>query len=89
MVLASPGPLLTPPPSSSPPKTPHWSYSVCHNSTPLWEPDPGLARLQLQQQAGTYNQPNDNQPQLVFTTARQTTMRATPGCSPQPTYTHW
>jgi hypothetical protein len=27
MVLASPGPLLTPPPSSSPPKTPHWSYS--------------------------------------------------------------
>ena len=28
MVLASPGPLLTPPPSSSPPKTPFWSYSV-------------------------------------------------------------
>ncbi len=26
MVLASPGPLLTPPPSSSPQKTPHWSY---------------------------------------------------------------
>jgi len=28
MVLASPGPLLTPPPSSSPPKTPFRSYSV-------------------------------------------------------------
>jgi hypothetical protein len=28
MVLASPGPLLTPPPSSSPPKTPHRSYST-------------------------------------------------------------
>jgi hypothetical protein len=27
MVLASPGPLLTPLPSSSPPKTPIWSYS--------------------------------------------------------------
>jgi hypothetical protein len=27
MVLAAPGPLLTPPPSSSPPKTPHRSYS--------------------------------------------------------------
>jgi len=26
-VLAAPGPLLTPPPSSSPPKTPFWSYS--------------------------------------------------------------
>jgi hypothetical protein len=26
MVLAAPGPLLTPPPSSSPPKTPHRSY---------------------------------------------------------------
>jgi hypothetical protein len=26
MVLAAPGPLLTPPPSSSPPKTPHWSF---------------------------------------------------------------
>jgi hypothetical protein len=28
MVLASPGPLLTPPRSSSPPKTPHRSYSA-------------------------------------------------------------
>jgi len=28
MVLASPGPLLTPPPSSSPPKTPHPSHSA-------------------------------------------------------------
>ncbi len=28
MVLAAPGPLLTPPPSSSPPKTPQWSYSA-------------------------------------------------------------
>jgi hypothetical protein len=28
MVLASPGPLLTPPPSSSPPETPHLSYSA-------------------------------------------------------------
>ena len=28
MVLASPGPLLTPPPSSSPPKTPFRSYSA-------------------------------------------------------------
>jgi hypothetical protein len=28
MVLAAPGPLLTPPPSSSPPKTPHLSYST-------------------------------------------------------------
>ena len=28
MVLAAPGPLLTPPPSSSPPKTPHRSYSA-------------------------------------------------------------
>jgi hypothetical protein len=28
MVLADPGPLLTPPPSSSPPKTPYWSYSA-------------------------------------------------------------
>ena len=29
MVLASPGPLLTPPPSSSPPKTPNRSYTCC------------------------------------------------------------
>jgi len=28
MVLATPGPLLTPPPSSSPPKTPFRSYSA-------------------------------------------------------------
>jgi hypothetical protein len=28
MVLDAPGPLLTPPPSSSPPKTPHRSYST-------------------------------------------------------------
>ncbi len=28
MVLANPGPLLTSPPSSSPPKTPHQSYSA-------------------------------------------------------------
>ena len=28
MVLAAPGPLLTPPPSSSPPKTPHLCYSA-------------------------------------------------------------
>jgi hypothetical protein len=28
MVLAAPGPLLTPSPSSSPQKTPHWSYST-------------------------------------------------------------
>ncbi len=28
MVLADPGPLLTTHPSSSPPKTPHWSYSA-------------------------------------------------------------
>jgi hypothetical protein len=28
MVLAAPGPLLIPPPSSSPPKTPHRSYSA-------------------------------------------------------------
>jgi hypothetical protein len=28
MVLAAPDPLLTPPPSSSPPKTPHRSYSA-------------------------------------------------------------
>jgi hypothetical protein len=28
MVLAAPGPLLTPFPSSSPPRTPHWSYSA-------------------------------------------------------------
>ena len=28
MVLAAPGPLLTPPPSSSPPKTPYRSYSA-------------------------------------------------------------
>jgi hypothetical protein len=28
MVLAAPGPLLTPPPSSSPPKTPFRSYSA-------------------------------------------------------------
>jgi hypothetical protein len=28
MVLATPGLLLTPPPSSSPPKTPHRSYSA-------------------------------------------------------------
>jgi hypothetical protein len=28
MVLAAPGPLLTPPPSSSPPKTPHRSHSA-------------------------------------------------------------
>jgi hypothetical protein len=28
MVLAAPGSLLTPPPSSSPPKTPHRSYSA-------------------------------------------------------------
>jgi len=45
MVLASPGPLLTPPPSSSPPKTPFRSYSDTTpprygNQTP---PSPGQA----------------------------------------------
>ena len=116
MVLSSPGPLLTPPPSSSPPETPFRSgptppqlhpamesahhaleegtyhkrlfrgpntndmkkwdgpslswptphttrfflppedpfpVLLRHNSTPLWEPDPALARLPRQQQAGT------------------------------------
>jgi len=28
MVLAAPGPLLTPPPSSSPPKTPHQGHLI-------------------------------------------------------------
>ena len=37
MVLAAPGPLLTPPPSSSPPKTPVRSYSA---QTPLRNGDP-------------------------------------------------
>jgi hypothetical protein len=32
MVLAAPGPLLTPPPSSSPPKTPYRSYSAQTNA---------------------------------------------------------
>ncbi len=46
MVLASPGPLLTPPPSSSPPKTPFRSYSDTTpprygNQTP---PSPGGCR---------------------------------------------
>jgi hypothetical protein len=36
MVLAAPGPLLTPPPSSSPPKTPHRSYSVQKPITKLF-----------------------------------------------------
>ena len=36
MILTSPGPLLTPPP----------------NSTPLWEPDPALASRPQQQQTG-------------------------------------
>jgi len=32
---AAPGPLLTPPPSSSPPKTPHGSYSAKYASGPM------------------------------------------------------
>ena len=68
MVLACPGPLLTPPPQ----KTPfHCGVEVTelstnkqhtlspvllrHNSTPLWEPDPASVRRPLQQQAGTGN----------------------------------
>ena len=39
MVLASPGPPLTPPPSSSPPKTPFRSYSAQMSWIDLSEPD--------------------------------------------------
>ena len=45
MVLAAPGPLLTPPPSSSPPKTPHRSYSAqtrSHNEEKTPPPKPYL-----------------------------------------------
>jgi hypothetical protein len=37
MVLAVPDPLLTPPSSSSPRKTPHWSHSA---QTPIYNRDP-------------------------------------------------
>jgi hypothetical protein len=39
MVLAYPGPLLTPPPSSFPPEDP-FQVLLSHISTPPWEPDP-------------------------------------------------
>ena len=49
MVLASPGPLLPPPSSSEDP----FPVLLRHNSTPLWEPDPALARRPRKQQTGT------------------------------------
>ena len=42
MVLAAPGPLLTPPPSSSPPKTPYLSYSAQIRSQNEEKTPPGL-----------------------------------------------
>ena len=53
MVLAAPGLLLThTTPFFLPPEDP-FPVLLSHNSTPLWEPDPALARLHQQQQAGT------------------------------------
>jgi hypothetical protein len=49
MVLASPGSLLTPPPSSFPPEDP-CPVLLSPNSTPQWEPDPAPARRQRLQQ---------------------------------------
>ena len=123
MVLASPGPLLTPPPSSSPLKTP---FLLRHNSTPLWELDPRQAAAAAAGGDGAWEartgprqtqrccdtpatarlrrgsplmtlQPTKRQPATVgaverggrVTTARQTSMRAAPGCSPPPTYARW
>ena len=51
MVLAAPGPLLTPPPSSFPPKTPHRSYSAqirSQNEEKNHAPKPYLA-LQIRE----------------------------------------
>ena len=47
MVLAAPGPLLTPPPSSSPPKTPHRSYSAQTRSQNEEKKHPPVLRLVL------------------------------------------
>ena len=65
MVLASPGTLLTPPPSSSPPKTPIWSYSAqtpprngnpnAPDTVPAWRP--------LRPQTGTGLTGGQNWPQ--------------------------
>jgi hypothetical protein len=52
MYLTSPGPLLTPPPSSSPPKTPI-PVLLRPNSIPQWEPDPAPTRRPRRPQAGT------------------------------------
>jgi hypothetical protein len=53
MVLAPPGPLLTPPPGPLLPPEDPFPVLLRHNPTPLWEPDPDPARRQLQQKAGT------------------------------------
>ena len=55
MVLAAPGPLLTPPPSSPPPKTPHRSYSAqiqSQNENPC---PPDSARKRGSTLTGAYN----------------------------------
>jgi hypothetical protein len=148
MVLASPGPLFTPPLSSSPPKTPIRSYSARNppcNENPTAPPPGGCGgcrqglgmggqkaqngpqafaeALRHQHHSATAYislwaifcfckikkeiiirslllttlQPTKRQPattgavQLVWrvTTARRTTTRAAPGCSPPPTYVRW
>jgi hypothetical protein len=48
MVLAAPGPLPTPPPSSSPPKTPHRSYSAQTQSQDEEKNPPSKPYLPLQ-----------------------------------------
>jgi hypothetical protein len=81
MVLASPGPLLTPPPSSSPPKTPFQSYSAttppCYgNQTPPSPVSIGSSRQGLSMEGQNWPQADTDvprHPRHIATVLRQST----------------
>jgi hypothetical protein len=97
-----PGPLLSPPPSSSSLKTPIQSYSVqtpSRNGNPTPSPPEGSCSLRRGRGTGCQNgpqaEPTKRQPATAgvveqgrrVTTARRTTTRAAPGCRPEDAHT--
>ena len=76
MVLAAPGPLLTPPPSSSPPKTPHRSYSAQTRSQDEEKNPPPKPYLPLQTRTRHRRSHRPHVPKLMRGTP--STMRSPP-----------